>query len=156
VIVNKSLTSADATSSKFHGALPATVATLLVAAALAPFAYAQFGPIGPWIIAAFAGSIIVSVWVAAWGAARLAQSHPLLASLFASSGVRMIAPFAIALAVAIGHGRIAPIESIYYVVPLYLCMLVADVFVWVREARALDSSTGAASLVASLASGEVV
>jgi hypothetical protein len=68
----------------------------------------------------------------------------------------MVAPLVIALVVVIGRGRIAPIGTIYYVVPLYLCMLMADVFVWVREARALDSSTGQASASASLASGEVV
>ncbi len=90
------------------------------------------------------------------GAAQLAQNHPLLASLFASSGVRMVAPLVIVLVVAIGRGRIAPIESVYYVVPLYLCMLAADVFVWVREAQALSSSTGAVSSAATLASGEVV
>ena len=116
-----------------HGSLPATIATLCMAALLAPLAYAQFGVTGPLTIAAFAAAIILSIWVAAWGASALSHNHPVVAGLFASSGVRMIAPLAIALAVVVGRGQVVPVESVYYLVPLYLCMLAADVAVWVRE-----------------------
>ena len=122
-------------SGGFHGSLPAIVATVCMSVVLAPFAYSQFGPTGPITIAAFVAAIVVSVLVAAWGATQLSHRHPLLAGLFASSGIRMVAPFGIALVVVLGRGSIVPIETVYYVVPLYLSMLLADVMVWVREAK---------------------
>jgi len=107
------------------------------------------------MIFAFAAAILFSVWIAAWGAAKLAKDHPLLAGFFASSGVRMVAPFIIVLVVVVGHGRIAPIESVYYVVPLYLCMLTADVFIWVREIRKRGPAEAHINAKSSTAYGEV-
>jgi len=123
-------------SGAFHGSLPAIVATVCMSLVLAPFAYSQFGPTGPITLAAFVAAIVISVLMAAWGATQLSHRHPLLAGLFASSGIRMVAPFGIALVVVLCRGSIVPIETVYYVVPLYLSMLLADVVVWVREAKA--------------------
>jgi hypothetical protein len=122
------------------GSIPAIVGTLIMAAILAPFAYAQFGLIGIVVVAAFATAIVVSVCVAAWGAAKLSQQNHLIAGLLASSGIRMVAPFVIAIIIVLGRGRIAPIGTLYYVVPLYLCMLAADVFEWVRATRKVESA----------------
>jgi hypothetical protein len=64
----------------------------------------------------------------------------MLGGLASSSGVRMIAPLAVALAIVVSRGSLAPIETVYYVVPLYLCSLAADVVAWLREVR--PQSTG--------------
>lgn len=153
--MKKFSTSAAAATNHLHGAWPATVATLVVGLFLAALAFVQYGVIGTYVTAAFAASIVVSVWGTSFGANRLAESHPQLASLFASSGVRMVAPLIIALVVIVGRDQIAPIETVYYVVPLYLCMLVADVFVWVREARTIGRVIGLPEATESFARGEV-
>lgn len=116
-----------------HGAWPAMATTISSAIILAPFAYAQFGSIGPVIVFAFAIAVVLSVWCTAWGAAKLAARYPSLAALFASSGVRMVGPAVVALIVVLSHGRIAPLETVYYAIPLFLCGLVSDVIVWVHE-----------------------
>jgi hypothetical protein len=118
---------------------------------LAPIAFRQFGVSGVAVVASFAIATVASVWLTAWGAAKLSHRHELVARLFASSGVRMVAPLIIAITVVLSHGRIAPIESVYYVLPLYLCMLVIDVMAWVREAKAsaLAAPTGNRGSIAS-------
>lgn len=113
--------------------MPATVVTMFVAALLGSLAYWQFGPSGAWVVLAFASSIVASVWGTTWGATALAKKHPHLATLLASSGVRMAAPLALALVIVVANGRLGPVETVYYVVPLYLCMLISDVAVWIRE-----------------------
>jgi hypothetical protein len=128
-----------------HRTLPATVAILCSLAILAPFCYSQFGSAGIFAISYFAVGIVFSVWIAEWGATKLAKNHPLLAGLFASSGVRMVAPLVIVLIVVLGRGKIGPIGSVYYAVPLYLCMLGGDVFFRVREARAFGSGVARGS-----------
>jgi hypothetical protein len=140
--VNSNSISSDAASPNgVHGSLPAIIATLCLAAILAPIAYAQFGIQGVVVIASFALAIAVSVLVSAWGASKVAQKNPLLASLFASSGVRMVAPLVLVLIVVLTGGRLAPIETAYYVVPLYLAMLAADAAVWIRESKRSGSAT---------------
>jgi hypothetical protein len=125
-----------------------------MAIVLAPFAYGQFGSVGLIVISSLATAIIASVWLTAWGATKLSHNHEMVARLFASSGVRMVAPLLIAVVVVLGRGRIAPVESVYYVLPLYLCVLVVDVIGWVREAQLSVPATGIAPR-ASITSGEV-
>ncbi len=67
----------------------------------------------------------------------------------------MVAPLIIALVVVMGRGHIAPVESMYYVVPLYLCMLVVDVIGWVREAQMSVPTATELAQRGSIASGEV-
>lgn len=112
-----------------------------MAALLAPIAYAQFGVQGVVVIASFALAIAFSVLISAWGASKVAQRNPLLASLFASSGVRMVAPLVLVLIVVLTNGRLAPVATAYYVVPLYLAMLAADAAVWIRESKKAGSAT---------------
>jgi hypothetical protein len=151
------ITTSDASpTNDVHGSLPATLATLSAAVVLAPFAFAQFGLGGPLILFAFALAIVVSVWLASWGSARLKRNHPMLSALFASSGVRMVAPFAIALAVVLGRSQVAPVESVYYIVPIYLCMLVADVLVWIGETRKPGPAARCGDANRSSSSGEAV
>ncbi|HEX4414230.1 MAG TPA: hypothetical protein VH107_11420 [Lacipirellulaceae bacterium] len=112
------------------------VATLVTAIILAPFAFQQFGVSGLIVVLSFAFSMIVSVLATSWGTAKLAQNHDQVAKLFTSSGVRMVAPLIIAVVVVAARGRLAPVESVYYVLPLYLCMLIVDVAAWVRDVKA--------------------
>jgi hypothetical protein len=138
-----------------HRSLPAVFASLGMAVSLAPIAYRQFGTPGLAVVSSFAAAIVASVWLAAWGTTKLSQKHEMMARLFASSGVRMVAPLIIAVAVVLGRGRIAPVESVYYVVPLYLCMLIVDVVGWIREAQtAMPAAAGSASR-GSIERGEV-
>jgi hypothetical protein len=123
-----------------HCSWPATITTACASAILAPLAFAQFGQVGVLAVAAFAVAIIASVWIGALISVAVAARHPMLGGLASSSGVRMIAPLAVALAIVVSRGSLAPIETVYYVVPLYLCSLAADVVAWLREVR--PQSTG--------------
>jgi hypothetical protein len=118
-----------------HRSLPAVLASVGMEFILAPIAYGQCGFSGLAVVLSFGIAMVASVWLAAWGATKLSHNHELVARLFASSGVRMVAPMIIAVVVVLAGGRIAPLESVYYVLPLYMCMLVVDVFGWVREAQ---------------------
>jgi hypothetical protein len=118
----------------------ATMAMMLV---LGPLSYWQFGLAGLTVVGCFAIAMIASVLLASWGAAKLSHKHELIARLFASSGIRMVAPMIIALVVVATGGRIAPVESVYYVLPLYMCMMIVDVVGWVREVKSsVPNSTG--------------
>ena len=66
----------------------------------------------------------------------------------------MIAPFAVALVIVVGRGRILPIETVYYVVPLYLCMLAADVIVWIRAGKPASPVAGSGTTNSSKVNGE--
>jgi hypothetical protein len=139
--VRKTSTTVPALSlNAVHRTLPATAAILASLAILAPFGYAQFGLAGTVVIASFAAGIVLSVWIADWGSTKLSKRHPLVAELFASSGVRMVVPLIIVLIVVLGRGRIGPVGAVYYAVPLYLCMLGSDVFFRMRNARAFGSA----------------
>jgi hypothetical protein len=113
-----------------------------MAAIVAPLGYTQFGSVGLNVVAAFTASIVISVWIATWGATKVSRKHPALAGLFSSSGVRMVPPLIIALAVVATRGRIAPVETVYYVLPLYLSMLLVDVIGWVRESNRSTPANG--------------
>lgn len=135
MVSNPSISLSGSSKKNLHGAMPATIATLCMGGVLLAVANAQFGTAGMIVVGAFALATVLSVWVTALGAMALAAKYPALSALFASSGVRMVAPLVIALVIVVGNGRLAPVETVYYVIPLYLCMLVADVAVWVRENR---------------------
>jgi hypothetical protein len=125
-------------NSSLHGIMPATIATLCTSGIVGWLAFAKFGPVGLYVVATFAVATLVSLWGTAWGAKLLAQSHPQLAVLLPSSGLRMALPLVIALVIAVGKGRVVPLDLLYYLVPIYLCMLVADVVVWIGEKRNSD------------------
>jgi hypothetical protein len=137
-----------------HRTLPAVLASLGMGIVLGPFAYRQFGLSGLTIVSSFAIAVVASILLAAWGAAKLSRNHEPVARLFASSGVRMVVPLMIAFAVVVAGGRIAPVESVYYVLPLYLCVLMIDVVNWVGEVKACVSGDPGHGLRRSIASGE--
>jgi hypothetical protein len=118
-----------------HCSWPATITTACASLILVPFAYSQFGPVGAGVIAAFAVATIASVWIGSLISAAIAVHHPMLSAVASSSGIRMLAPLVVALAIVVSKGSLAPIETVYYVVPLYLCSLAADVVAWIREVR---------------------
>lgn len=108
------------------------------------------------MIASFALTIAVSVLISAWGASKVARRNPLLASLFASSGVRMVAPLVLVLIVVLTDGRLAPIETAYYVIPLYLAMLAADAAVWIRESKNSGSAMSRPTPESSVPAAEAI
>jgi hypothetical protein len=57
----------------------------------------------------------------------------LLAGLFVTSGVRMILPLVLALGVVLAPTRLVPADAAVLVVPLYLAMVAADIWDWVRR-----------------------
>jgi hypothetical protein len=113
--------------------LRSVLATLAMVVLLSPLAVARFGAAGLGLVLLFAALIIVSQWIAARGAAALARRDHLLAGLFITSGVRMILPLALALGVVLAPTRLIPAEAAVLVVPLYLAMLAADIWDWIRR-----------------------
>jgi hypothetical protein len=132
-------TTAD-TSRASHCPWPATITTLCASLLFSALAYFQFGLAGSIAVAVFTLTIIGSIWAGAWLSGKVALRHPMLGALAASSGIRMIAPLTAALVIVVYRGALAPIETVYYVVPLYLCSLAADVFVWLREVQPSSTS----------------
>ena len=121
------------TSDEVHGSLSAALGTAGIAILLAPIAFVQYGPRGIGIVAVFAATIALSLWISARGAAMLARKNRLLAGLFVTSGVRMLLPLSLSLIIVATDGRIAPLASTLYFVPLYMGMLLADLAEWTRR-----------------------
>lgn len=110
-------------------------------ALLAPLAYGQFGEAGAWVVVAFGLASIASIWLSSLLATAVAVRNPNLAGLASSSGVRMIAPLIAALVVVAARGQFAPVEAVYYIIPLFLCSLAADVLSHVRGLQASRAAT---------------
>lgn len=134
-----------------EGAWPATFATFCATALLLPFACSQFGRVGAISLGVFAAAIITSTWASSLLAALVAVNHPKLSALTSSSGVRMIAPLIVAVIIATTDGQLAPVETLYYLVPLFMCSLAADVASHVRKLRHANAIP--ASAVAPATSG---
>jgi hypothetical protein len=127
------MSSGTPTSDEVHGSLSAALGTVGIALLLAPIAFVQYGPRGIGIVAVFAATIVLSLWISARGAAMLARKNRLLAGLFVTSGVRMLLPLSLSLILVATDDRIAPLASTLYFVPLYMGMLVADLAEWTRR-----------------------
>src|SRR5690349_5582294 len=136
-----------------HCSWPATITTACAGMLFSALAYFRFGPTGLLVVATFALSIIGSIWIGAFIAGAVASRHPMLGAFTASSGIRMIAPLTVALVIVVYRGSLAPVETVYYVVPLYLCSLAADVVVWLREVQ--PSSMSSLRSDSTLGSGQV-
>jgi len=137
------------------GAWPATIATFGATALLLPLAYSQFGQVGAISLAVFAAAIIASTWASSLLAALVAVNHPKLSALASSSGVRMIAPLIVAVIIATTGGRLAPVETLYYLVPLFMCSLAADVASHIRKLRRANASATSSNTAAPSTSGAV-
>jgi hypothetical protein len=127
------------TTADIHGTLRTGLAAVGMAILLTPIAQAQFGIGGVSLVAMFTVAVIASLCIATLGAAALARRNHLLAGLFVTSGVRMILPLAVATAVVLTQGRIAPVGAVVLVVPIYLMMLAADLVQWIRRGPHLVS-----------------
>ncbi len=116
-----------------HCSWLATIATACATVPLSLLAYVQYGKPGAWTILAFGLVNVASIGLTSLLAAFVAARRPSLAGLASSSGVRMILPLVAALVVVAGRGRLSPVQTVYYIVPLFLCSLAADVVSHVRE-----------------------
>jgi hypothetical protein len=128
------------TAADNHGTLRAVLATVGMAVLLAPLAQARYGLGGVSLVAMFAVAVVASLVIASRGAAALERRNHLLAGLFVASGVRMILPLGVATAIVFTQGRIAPVNAVVLVVPIYLTMLAADLYQWVRRGPQLVSA----------------
>jgi hypothetical protein len=137
----------------FADAWPATITTFCATALLLPLTYSQFGQVGAISLGVFAAAIITSTWASSLLAALVAVNHPKLSALTSSSGVRMIAPLIVAVIIATTGGQLAPIETLYYLIPLFMCSLAADVASHIRRLRQANASAISTSAVASATSG---
>lgn len=112
-------------------ALPATVFTLAVAAAIAPIAYWQHGKAGLAVVAVGAVAVVLSFAMANWSPRVLSAAGRATAGVLAATGLRMVLPLALALVLA--FGQLVPARTVIYLVPLYLSMLGADTFLAARR-----------------------
>lgn len=113
-----------------------TLIVLIVAVVVSPVAWLQYRSSGVIVISLAALAVVASIWLAAsctWWFSRDGRSS---AGLLAGTGIRMLLPLGLVLAlVTIGRGHIEP-GSVLYVVPLYFAMLIADTVSAVRRPRA--------------------
>jgi len=94
---------------------------------LAPLAGWQFGVVGTAVVAVFTIAVVASEWLSTWCAQRFARTNRAAACVLAASGIRMALPLAVVLMMVVRFRENIPVESVLYVVPLYLAMLLADV-----------------------------
>jgi uncharacterized membrane protein YfcA len=139
----------------FAGAWPATITTCCATALLIPLACSQFGKVGAVWLGVFAAAIVTSTWASALIAVLVAVKYPKLSALASSSGIRMIAPLIVAVVVAAAGGRLAPVETLYYLVPLFMCSLAADAASHIRELRQANPSAVSISAAAPSTRGAV-
>jgi hypothetical protein len=105
---------------RMFAALPA--ASIL----LAPIAYWRYGSAGLGLLAVFGFVIVAPYWPANWIEARFARRGGAVAGLLAATAMRMLVPLVVALVIVVLDGRLAPVESVLLMVPLYLSVLYAD------------------------------
>lgn len=127
-----------------HCSWLATIVTACATVFLASLAYMQFGEVGAWAVVAFGLANIASICLSSLLAAAVAARHPNLSGLASASGIRMIAPLVVALMIVAARGQLGPVETVYYIIPLFLCSLAADVASHVRE---LQAAAGAGKTV---------
>jgi uncharacterized membrane protein YfcA len=151
--LNKATTAGSA--SDLAAAWPATITTFCAAALMIPFAYAQFGLVGAIALGVFAVAIVTSTWASSLLTALVAVNHPKLSALASSSGVRMIAPLIVAVVIAATAGRFAPTETLYYLIPLFMCNLAADVASHLRRLRQASPRAISTNAAAPSTSGAV-
>ena len=121
-----------------HHPIAASLVTLAAAVLLVPLAGWQFGAIGAAVVAVLAVTVVVSEWLSAWCSERFTRANRTAASLLAASGIRMALPLAAVLVIVVRFRESVPVESVLYVVPLYLAMLLTDVACGWRGSAAED------------------
>lgn len=101
-----------------------------------PLAYWQYGAVGVSVVVAGAVAVIASFGSATWIVKVFSHGETSAVGVLAAAGIRMVLPLALALALVVSHGRIAPAGTVLYLVPLYLAMLAAETIAVARENRA--------------------
>lgn len=113
---------------------------LIVAGAVGPIAFWQYGNNGAIVVGLATATVIASTLLAAWLATRFARNNRAAMGLLAGTGIRMFLPLALVLAiVTLGRGRFDR-QSALNVVPLYFAMLIGDTIAYVRRVRLLGDA----------------
>lgn len=106
--------------------VPAVGVTLAVSVVVAPIAFWQYGGAGLTVVAAGLATIVVSFAVAGWAVKILSARGATASGVLAATGLRMVLPLCLALALVVGETPTLPARAVLYLVPLYLVMLCAD------------------------------
>ena len=116
-----------------NGKWRVTAALLAASVLLAPIAYWRYGSAGLGLLAVFGCVVVAPYWLANWVEARFADRGRAVAGLLAATAMRMFVPLFVALLVVVLDGRLAPVESVLLMVPLYLSVLSVDTLGHVRQ-----------------------